>query len=78
MYLFTLREQRETRQSIGILATDECAHAADVGLLGSQIRRVTIGPSELFGPRGDELAMTVQQLYRRGRKEGWCSKALPC
>src|SRR6516162_3472960 len=61
MYLFTLREQRETRQSIGILATDECAHAADVGLLGSQIRRVTIGPSELFGPRGDELAMAVQQ-----------------
>src|SRR5262249_65102 len=61
MYLFALREQRETRQGVGILATDEGAHAADVGLLGSQISRVAIGPSELSGPRGDEFAMAVQE-----------------
>src|SRR5215470_10608515 len=35
MYLFALRQQRETRESIGILSTDEGAHTADVRFLGS-------------------------------------------
>src|SRR5215831_1348523 len=61
MYLFALRQQREAREGIGILSTDEGAHPADVGLLGSQISCVSIGPGELFGPRRDELAMAVQQ-----------------
>src|SRR5580658_1552508 len=61
MYLFSLCQQRETRQGIGVLSADERAHPADLSLLGTQIRRVSIGPGQLLGPRGDELAMAVQQ-----------------
>ena len=53
MYLFALGQEREARQAVGILPTNEGADPADVRLLRAQISPVTIGPGELLGPRGD-------------------------
>ena len=40
VYLFTLNQEREARQGIGILSTDEGADATDIGRLRAQIRPV--------------------------------------
>ena len=60
--LFPLGDQRIARKSIGVLAADESADAADLGVVNIQSGAVAEGPNELLAPGGEQLAMVTDQV----------------
>lgn len=60
--LLALSNQRIAGQSVRVLAADESADTAYLGVMNIQGRAVAEGPNELLAPGGEQLAVVTNQV----------------